>query len=92
MTGEGKAGPGQPEAEPLDIELDGIEREFSGGLAADVFSVGFRCAGAPGEVHATVEVPADTPTSEIMPRAMCDLHRLFAALAAQTRAWLKSRT
>ncbi|WP_426313872.1 hypothetical protein ACN9MF_20375 [Methylobacterium fujisawaense] len=77
-----------PEAELFDIRLESIERNFNEDLEASAFAVEFHCDGPHGQAFATVILASERlATLEIVPRAMSDLHLLFAALAKQTQAW-----
>ena len=78
----------EPKPDLFEIRLESIERDFDEDLEASAFVVEFHCDGPHGQAFATVILASERlATLEIVPRAMSDLHRLFAALAKQSQAW-----
>ncbi|NEU13563.1 hypothetical protein G3T14_15695 [Methylobacterium sp. BTF04] len=76
------------EEDLFDVELDGIERTLGPALGDTAYDVMFDCMRASTIVHITVSLNAEAvTTTEIVPLAMSELHRAFAALADQTKAW-----
>lgn len=72
-----------------EITLESVQREYEDEFDWEVFEVEFHCASPPGRATATVAVIADeVSTLEIVPAAMSELHKLFANLSEQTKAWL----
>jgi len=79
-----------PQDTPIyEITLESVQREYEDEFDWEVFEVEFHCTSPEGSATATVSVVADDVTTlEIVPTAMSDLHKLFAALSEQTKAWL----
>lgn len=74
--------------ELFEIDLDCIERTFGAALGDTAYDVEFACTRANTVVNITVSIDAEAVTTlEIVPYAMSVLHRAFAALAEQTKAW-----
>jgi hypothetical protein len=76
------------EEELFEIELAGIERTLGRDLGDTAYDVEFDCTRGSAIVHITVTLDADTvTTTEIVPFAMSELNRAFAALSDQTKSW-----
>lgn len=72
----------------FEIQLQSIEREMDAVTLDDTYEVEFSChrTGCRGMVTVSVEAEV-IATTDIVPVAMSRLHRAFAALAEQSRAW-----
>lgn len=72
------------------IDLEGIEREIdmSDGVPGESFEVRFSSfrPGCSLEVRIGFSLK-DVPTLEVVPRAMAEMRRAFAALAEQSAGW-----
>ena len=72
------------------VELESVDRELEvdGNGAIETFEVRFNCArpNCSLEVHVTFDVK-DVTTLEVVPRAMAEMRRAFAALAEQSAGW-----
>ncbi|KQQ23710.1 hypothetical protein ASF53_05130 [Methylobacterium sp. Leaf123] len=81
--------------EMFTIDLEGIEREIDMGEhgPCETFDVRFSCTrpDCSLEVRVTFDVK-DVPTLEVVPRAMAEMRRAFAALAEQSAGWGPSAT
>ena len=76
------------EEELFEIELESVERNFGPDLGDTSYDVAFDCTRGATLIHITVSIDADAvTTTEIIPFAMSELNRAFAALAGQTKAW-----
>jgi hypothetical protein len=76
--------------EMFTVELESVDREMEvdGNGVVETFEVRFNCA-RPNcflEVHVTFDVK-DVTTLEVVPRAMSEMGRAFAALAEQSAGW-----
>ncbi len=79
---------GPDESELVHIQLNSLDREFDSDLGCPIYETVFSCTGPEGMAEAFITVVAgEVTTLDIVPQAMSDLHRLFAVLAEQTRAW-----
>ncbi len=76
--------------EMFTIDLEAVEREIdmSGAGLGESFEVRFSCfrQGCSLEVRIGFSVK-DVPTLEVVPRAMGEMRRAFAALAEQSAGW-----
>lgn len=74
----------------FEIALEGIEREIDMGERGpcETFEVRFSCSreDCSLEVRVTFDVKG-VPTLEVVPRAMAEMRRAFAALAEQSAGW-----
>lgn len=81
--------------EMFTIDLEAVEREIdmSEGVPGESFEVRFSCTrdGCSLEVRVTFDVKG-VPTLEVVPRAMAEMRRAFAALAEQSAVWGPSAT
>ncbi|MGW5960778.1 hypothetical protein [Methylorubrum thiocyanatum] len=72
------------------VELESVDREMEvdGNGVVETFEVRFNCArpNCSLEVHVTFDVK-DVTTLEVVPRAMSEMGRAFAALAEQSAGW-----
>ncbi len=88
MKRDSKPAGGPDETELVHIQLDSLDREFDSDLGCPIYETVFSCSGPEGHAEAFITVVAgEVTTLDIVPQAMSDLHRLFAVLAEQTRAW-----
>ncbi|MEH3118863.1 MAG: hypothetical protein PGN25_15060 [Methylorubrum populi] len=72
------------------IDLEGVEREIdmSEHGPCETFEVRFSCTRTDCSVEVRVSFDAkDVPTLEVVPRAMAEMRRAFAALAEQSAGW-----
>ena len=84
----GKAEAKNPVEELFEVELDGIVRDVDDCFGAESYEVTFDCRREGQRVEVSVRLNAETvATLEIVPMAMSEMHRVFAALAEQTLAW-----
>ncbi|MGN7124050.1 hypothetical protein [Methylorubrum thiocyanatum] len=76
--------------EMFTVELESVDREMEvdGNGVVETFEVRFNCArpNCSLEVHVTFDVK-DVTTLEVVPRAMSEMGRAFAALAEQSAGW-----
>jgi hypothetical protein len=76
------------EDELFEIQLQSIDRELDVTTMDETYEVEFSCHRTGSRGMVTVSVEAEViATTDIVPVAMSRLHRTFAALAEQTRAW-----
>lgn len=76
------------EEELFEIELESVERSLGPDLGDTSYDVAFDCTRGTAIINITVSLNADVvTTTEIIPFAMSELNRAFAALADQTKAW-----
>ncbi|MCJ2127991.1 hypothetical protein [Methylobacterium sp. E-045] len=79
---------GRPEEELFEIQLESIDRELDVDLGGETLEIEFAFSRTGCRGHVRVSIEADSvTTTEIVPVAMSDLHRAFAALAEQTKGW-----
>lgn len=76
--------------EMFTVELESVDREMEvdGNGVVETFEVRFNCSrpNCSLEVHVTFDVK-DVTTLEVVPRAMSEMGRAFAALAEQSAGW-----